>query len=67
MLPAGVGAAVPVRDSIGARIIATARDGTGGFVNTQKNVGGWPEYKAGVAPKDSDGDGFRTRGRRRTG
>ena len=55
---AGVGATVPVRDAVDARIIADVRNGTGHFANSQKQVGGWPEYKSGAAPRDSDGDGI---------
>jgi len=55
---AGAGATVPVRDVVDARIIANVRNGTGHFANSQKDVGGWPEYKAGAAPRDTDGDGI---------
>src|SRR5581483_1489580 len=55
---AGAGATVPVRDAVDARIVADVRNGTGGFVNSQKQVGGWPEYKSAPAPKDTDGDGI---------
>ena len=55
---AGAGATVPVRDAVDERIIADVRNGTGGFVDSQKQVGGWPEYKSAPAPKDTDGDGI---------
>jgi hypothetical protein len=58
MVLEGVGATVPVRDPVDARIVAEVRNGSGGVVNSQKQVGGWPEYKSGAAPKDSDGDGI---------
>jgi hypothetical protein len=58
MVLAGAGATVPVRDAVDARIVADVRNNTGGFVNSQKQVGGWPEYKSAAAPKDTDGDGI---------
>lgn len=58
-----------VRDAVDERIVrdvrtgtATVTDGgngsTGGFVDTQRAVGGWPEYRQAAAPEDSDGDGI---------
>lgn len=35
-----------------------ANGSTGGFVDTQRAVGGWPEYRQAAAPEDSDGDGI---------
>jgi hypothetical protein len=58
MVLADVGATVPLRDAVDARIIADVRNGTGHFVDSQKQVGGWPEYKSAPAPADSDGDGI---------
>jgi hypothetical protein len=58
MVLAGVGATVPVRDAVDARIIADVRNGAGRIVNSQKEVGGWPDYKSAEPPKDSDGDGI---------
>lgn len=58
MVLAGVGATVPVRDAVDARIVADARNGTGHSIDSQKQVGGWPEYKPGAPPHDSDGDGI---------
>jgi hypothetical protein len=49
---------VPVRDAVDARIVNDVRNGAGGVVNSQKDVGGWPEYKSAPAPEDSDGDGI---------
>jgi hypothetical protein len=31
---------------------------TGRIINSQKDVGGWPIYRQGIAPKDSDQDGI---------
>ncbi len=55
---AGAGAVLPARDSVDQRIIAEARTGTGRIIDSQKEVGGWPAYKPGAAPVDSDGDGM---------
>jgi hypothetical protein len=52
------GATVPKRDAVDARIIADVRNGSGGFANSQKDVGGWPEYRSAEPPLDSDGDGI---------
>ncbi len=52
-----VGATVPVRDAVDSRIIADARNRTGKIINSQKEVGGWPEYRSGTPPPDSDNDG----------
>jgi hypothetical protein len=53
-----VGAIVPVRDSVDRRIIAEVRNGKGHIIDATREVGGWPEYKSGSAPVDSDGDGI---------
>ncbi|MBO6170028.1 MAG: fibronectin type III domain-containing protein [Bacteroidales bacterium] len=56
------------RDSVDERIVSevrsgTAPNGTRGIIDTQSQVGGWPEYKAteeqiAKASLDSDGDGM---------
>ena len=58
MVLADVGATVPVRDAVDARIVADVRNRTGHFVDSQKQVGGWPGYKPGAPPRDSDSDGI---------
>ncbi|MDB6114087.1 MAG: pectate lyase [Lacunisphaera sp.] len=55
---ASVGATLPARDSVDTRLIADVRNRTGRMINSQNEVGGWPELKAGAAPADSDGDGM---------
>lgn len=55
---AAVGACMPVRDSVDARIIGNVREGKGKIINSQKNVGGWPDLKSAPAPVDSDHDGM---------
>jgi hypothetical protein len=46
------------RDAVDERIVASVRDKTGKLINSQKDVGGWPEIRAGVAAADADGDGM---------
>jgi pectate lyase len=47
-----------VRDAVDARVIAGVRDRTGRQIDSQRDVGGWPELESLPAPKDSDGDGM---------
>jgi hypothetical protein len=54
----GVGATLPVRDAVDKRIIQSVREKTGKLIDSTEQVGGWPEYRSGTAPKDSDGDGM---------
>lgn len=53
-----VGATLPVRDTVDARIVQQARSGTGRVIDSQKDVGGWPRYRPGTPPKDDDRDGM---------
>jgi pectate lyase len=46
------------RDGADTRVIQSVRDQTGRVINSQKEVGGWPELKSGRARLDSDGDGI---------
>jgi formylglycine-generating enzyme required for sulfatase activity len=55
---AGVGATLPKRDSADARVVEHVRSGTGRIIDSQKEVGGWPELKQGPVPVDSDSDGM---------
>jgi pectate lyase len=60
---AGAGATLPRRDSVDARIVrevtsGTATYGTGGLINSQTDVGGWPLYQSLPAPPDADSDGM---------
>ena len=52
------GATLPKRDSVDARIIAQARQGTGKIINSEQEVGGWPIYASGEAPVCTAGDGI---------
>ena len=47
-----------VRDAVDARIVASVRAGTGRLIDSQTDVGGWPQLAAGKPWKDSDGDGM---------
>jgi len=52
------GAARPVRDAVDARIVSEARRGAGAIIDSQWEVGGWPAYRSGGPPADSDRDGM---------
>lgn len=65
---AGVGASL-ARDAVDARIVEEMRTGTAqygksfdgggnGIIDSQKDVGGWPELKSAPAPEDRDRDGM---------
>ena len=53
-----VGATLPVRDAVDTRIIKHIRTGAGAIINSQEDVGGWPEYASAEPPDDSDLDGM---------
>ncbi len=55
---AGVGAVLPKRDSVDARIVDEVRNRKGQIIDSQNQVGGWPELKSTPAPLDSDHDGI---------
>lgn len=46
------------RDAVDLRVIQQAQARTGGLVDSQADVGGWPVLATGVAPTDRDGDGL---------
>jgi len=52
------GAVLPKRDSVDARIVESVKNCTGGYINSQEEVGGWPELKSETAPADTDKDGM---------
>lgn len=54
---AGAGAS-RTRDPVDDRVIASVRDGTGGLIDTQSQIGGWPKLAPGTPWRDSDGDGM---------
>jgi len=55
---AGVGASLPRRDSVDARIIDDVRKGAGSIIDSQEQVGSWPPLKSLQAPLDADNDGM---------
>jgi hypothetical protein len=55
---ASVGTSLPKRDAVDARLVNHVRTRTGKIINSQTEVGGWPELKSAAAPADSDNDGM---------
>ncbi|MCF7803312.1 MAG: T9SS type A sorting domain-containing protein [Candidatus Marinimicrobia bacterium] len=60
---ANSGAVLPVRDSNDTRIVEEVRTqtttyGDDGIIDSQSEVGGWPELASGTAPTDTDDDGM---------
>ena len=53
-----VSATRPVRDAVDQQIVRDVRQRTGAIIDSPPQVGGWPEYRGGTPPKDSDGDGL---------
>jgi hypothetical protein len=47
-----------VRDPVDTRIVAGVKDGTNKLINSQEQVGGWPELKSKPSPADQDQDGM---------
>jgi hypothetical protein len=59
----GAGATLPVRDVVDKRVIEMTRTGKvtspgKGIIKDPNQVGGWPQYKGGEPPVDSDHDGM---------
>ncbi|HVT89430.1 MAG TPA: hypothetical protein VHD56_11300 [Tepidisphaeraceae bacterium] len=52
------GATLPKRDPVDTRIVETVRNGTGKQIDSQKDVGGWPELKSAQPAPDADNDGL---------
>jgi pectate lyase len=52
------GATLPKRDAVDARAVVDARKGTGKIINSENEVGGWPEYQSGKPPVCSENDGI---------
>ena len=52
------GATKPRRDAVDARIVKDVEAGTGKVINSQDEVGGWPQYESGTPLPDSDRDGM---------
>jgi pectate lyase len=62
-----VGASLPRRDAVDARIVNEVRQRKGSIIDSQEQVGGWPALKAKAAPVDSDNDGLPDSWERRHG
>jgi pectate lyase len=52
------GATRPKRDAVDARVVDSVRRGTGGLIDSQTQVGGWPALASAPARVDSDSDGI---------
>jgi len=52
------GATIPVRDAVDTRIVNEIRGGTGAIIDSQWEVGGWPEYQSDRPLPDADRDGM---------
>jgi hypothetical protein len=39
-------------------VVEWVREGRGGLIDSQQEVGGWPQLRSGEAPADSDKDGM---------
>lgn len=46
------------RDPVDARVVASVRSRGGGLIDSQNQVGGWPELARGEPWRDGDGDGM---------
>jgi len=47
-----------VRDAVDARVIGEVESGKGSIIDSQNEVGGWPEYRSYGKKQDIDGDGM---------
>ena len=52
------GASLSRRDAVDARIVNEVRRRNGSIIDSQSQVGGWPELKSTTPPPDIDGDGM---------
>jgi pectate lyase len=55
---ASSGATLPERDAVDQRIIKQVVEGTGGLIDSQEKVGGWPPLRSDAPPADADQDGM---------
>jgi hypothetical protein len=47
-----------VRDAADRRIVEQVRTRGGRIIDKTSDVGGWPQYRGGTSPIDTDGDGI---------
>ncbi len=52
------GASLPTRDANDTRVVNEVQTRTGQIINSQEEVGGWPQLDSTPAPTDSDRDGM---------
>lgn len=52
------GAIAPQRDPVDNRVVQDVRDGTGHLIDSEIDVGGWPQLDAGTPAPDTDHDGM---------
>ncbi len=52
------GAVMPKRDAVDRQLVTDVRNQSGQIIDSQKDVGGWPEYRTGEPPEDADHDGM---------
>ena len=55
---ASAGATLPTRDAVDQRIRNDVKNRTGAIINSQADVGGWPDLRSAPPPPDSDHDGI---------
>ncbi len=55
---ANAGATLPKRDAVDERVMQEIRSGQGRVIDSQNDVGGWPDLKSVPPPEDSDKDGM---------
>lgn len=55
---AKAGAILPHRDPVDTRIVEEVRERDGSIIDSQWEVGGWPEYHSTRPLRDTDGDGL---------
>lgn len=48
----------PVRDDVDKRVVNNVREWTGDIIDSQNQVGGWPDYQGGEYATDVDNDGI---------
>jgi hypothetical protein len=56
-----------VRDEVDKRVMEDVRQGAGKLLNSQSEVGGWPDLDRGTAPSDTDRDGMPDRWEEKNG
>src|SRR5574340_165078 len=52
------GATAPVRDAVDRRIVQEVRSASGAIIDSQWEVGCWPQYRGARPPRDTDRDGI---------